>query len=315
MLAAPLLLPSRMKRFFLAILAAAPLAAQQPAKPAANVVASINGEVITAEKLDQMYDRLSPEMRLQYVQNGGKVALLDNYIRKRLLIQEAVKTGFDKKPSVRAELEAARESALFDRYVRDVVARDIVTDAEMKKYYEQHVDQFTDPAMIKVRHIVIGTGNTGARPHSDQEAMEIAKAALTEVITTVPKSDNPAAVAPEAATRFADIARRYSEDKAASSGGDLGWLTQGQLEPELDKVAFSLRTGMASGIVKTAQGYDIIFVEGKRAAGTESFDEVKPRIRELLLAQHASDIVAAVDKLTSELGDKGNVAVYPKNIK
>ena len=315
MLASANLLPSRMKRLFLAILAATPLVAQQPAKPDSNVVASINGETITAEKLDAMFDRLTPEMRLQYVQNGGKAALLENYIRKRLLIQEAMKTGFDKKPSVRAEMDAARESALFDQYVRQVVARDIVSDAEMKKYYEQHIEQFTEPAMVKVRHILIATGNTGSKPHSDQEAMEKAKAAMTEIITTMPKSDNPAASAPEAAARFAEIARRYSEDKAAFTGGDLGWLTQGQLEPDLEKVAFALRTGMASGIVKTSQGYDIVFIEGKRAAGTESYDEAKPQIRDILLAQHASDIVAAVDKLTGELGDRGSVEIYPKNIK
>ena len=56
-------------------------------------------------------------MRTNYDQNGGKGAFLENYIRKRLMLQEAFKTGFDKKPEVVATLESARESALFDRYV------------------------------------------------------------------------------------------------------------------------------------------------------------------------------------------------------
>lgn len=292
-----------------------PAIAQQTAKaPPAGVVATINGETITAEKLDQMYERLTPEMRAEYARNGGKAALLENYIRKRLLVQQATKSGFDKRPSVRADVEAARESALFDRYIRDVVAKDIVTEAAMKSYYEHHLEQFTEPAMMKVRHILISTAGDNPR-HSDAEAMEIAKAAVTEILTTMPKSDNPAAAAPAAAARFADIARRYSEDKAGPSGGDLGWVAEGQLDPEMEKVVLSLRTGVPSGIVKTKYGYHIIFVEGKRAAGTQSFDEAKPRIREILLSEHSNDILAAVNKLTTDLGDKSEIAVYPQNIK
>src|SRR5262249_19716836 len=135
-----------MKRMLLLSLAmvAVPLAAQQAA---ANdpVVAMLNGETITASKLDAMYNRLPPAMKEQYNANGGKAGFLDNYLRKRLLIQEAVKSGFDKQPDVRADMETAKEGALFDRYVRDVVSSHIVTDAEVKKYYDEHPDEFATP--------------------------------------------------------------------------------------------------------------------------------------------------------------------------
>jgi peptidyl-prolyl cis-trans isomerase C len=300
-----------MKRLFLAfIFVAAPLVAQQMKN-----VAVVNGEPITAEQLDQMYNRLPAEMREQYDRTGGKGALLENYIRKRLLLQEAKKRGFDQKPTVKMDVEAAKESALFDRYVRDVVAGTIINDNLMKGYYEAHPEKFAEPEMAKVRHIVIGVTNSGPKPHTDMQAKELAQKALTDVLTMIPRTDNPMETAKEHVATFAKLARIYSEDAAGPSGGDLGWVRKGQLDPDFEKVVWSIHAGVPSGIVKTRYGYHIIFVEARRAAGTMSFDEAKPLIREMLLQEHSEDILDAVNKLTNQLGDKGKIEVFPENIK
>ena len=89
--------------------------AQQPAKEAEKIVATVNGEVITKAKLDMLYANMNSQMRAQYDRAGGKMAFLDNYVAKRLLLQEAAKSGFDQRPEVQAAAEAAKESALFDR--------------------------------------------------------------------------------------------------------------------------------------------------------------------------------------------------------
>ena len=307
-----------MKRLTLILLAAMPLFAQTAAVPEAKKpVATINGETITVEKLDQMYARLSTEMRQNYDRNGGKGALLENYIRKRLVIQEALKKGYDKRADVAADLEAARESALFDRYVRDVVAQNVVTDAAMEKYYKDNAQEFVIPEQIKVRHIVIAIGNQGPRPHNEGQALEIAKQVMGELreqLASFRIADQVEAIQ-AAASKFAQLAVRYSEDGAAPQGGDLGWVQKGQLDPEFEQVAFALKTGVPSGIIRTQYGYHLIFVEGKRAAGALSFDEAKQRIRETLVNQHASEIVSAVGQLTNELVGTSKISVYPENIK
>ena len=306
-----------MKRLLIALtLIATPLVAQQTSTDSGKKpVAIVDGEVITAAKLDWMYDRLPDDIRAQYAQNGGKGALLNNYISKRLIIHQAEKSGFDHRADVKAELEAAKESTLFDEYVRDVVSKQIVTDSAMKQYYEQHLSAFKEPEMIRLRHIEIAITNTGPKPHTDEQAFEIAKKAWTDLLLSIPRSDNPALTAQENATKFGALARAYSEDAFAPSGGDLGWVTRAQLNPELADVAFSLHTGVPSGIIKTKYGYEIVFVEGKRAAGTLSFDEAEPRIRTAMLKEHAADIVAAVNRLTGDLGDKAKIEVHPENIR
>ena len=304
-----------MKRFLFASLAlvALPLLAQAPQSTpdAEKPVAVINGEVITAGQLDRLYDGIGALVREQYAKNGGKPAFLENYIRKRLVIQEAMKTGYDKRPDVQAELDAARESALFDRYVRDVVATPIVTGSEIAQYYKDHPDDFSTPEQVRVRHIVVGP-----RSQSREEALE----QIQKVLAGLRTQNDAIRFSEPAATQmrvhnFAEMAQKYSQDPSAESGGDLGWVSRGQLDPTFEEAAFQMQKGKLSGVIQTNFGYHIIFIEDKRAAGMEPFDQVKASIREFLLNQRTADVVNAVSKLTNELRANSKIALHPENIK
>lgn len=282
-------------------------------------VAVINGETITVEKLNRMYANLNTQMRTNYDQNGGKGAFLENYIRKRLMLQEAFKTGFDKKPEVVATLESARESALFDRYVRDVVAAGIVTDKDIKDYYDAHPDDFATPEKVHVRHIVVAVTNAGPAPKTDGQALEqISKIAselrAADIASAMGKPDE-ATMAKLRLAHFEDAAKKYSEDSSGESGGDLGWMSKGQLDPAFEAAAWGLKPGVVSGVVHTKFGYHLIYVEGKERAGVEPFDAVKSGIREYLMTQKATDVVNAVARLTNELKANSRISVFPENIK
>ena len=67
--------------------------------------------------------------------------------------------------------------------------------------------------------------------------------------------------------------------------------------------------------IMTDVGYHLIFVEGKKPAGTESFAEAKGDIREFLMAQRAADVMGTVKRLTNELRASSKVAFYPENVK
>jgi len=282
-------------------------------------VAVINGETITVEKLNRMYANLNTQMRTNYDQNGGKGAFLENYIRKRLMLQEAFKTGFDKKPEVVATLETARESALFDRYVRDVVAAGIVTEKDVRDYYDAHPDDFATPEKVHVRHIVVAVTNAGPAPKTDGQALEeishiAAELRAADVSSAMGKPDE-ATMAKLRLAHFEDAAKKYSEDSSAESGGDLGWMSKGQLDPTFEAAAWGLKPGVISGVVHSKFGYHLIYVEGKEPAGVEPFDAVKSGIREYLLTQKATDVVNAVARLTNELKANSRISVFPENIK
>ena len=301
--------------------------AQAPAAQSAAVavpdskkaVAVINGETVTVEKLDRMYHNLNTEMRQNYDSNGGKGALLENYIRKRLLIQEAIKSGFNKQPDVAEAIDAAREAALFDRYVRDVVAAPIVSDNDVKTYYTEHPSDFVTPEKVHVRHIVIGVTNVGPAPKTKEEALErikkVAVALRSADEASAQSTKDPEVMARLRLANFAETAKRYSEDPSAQSGGDLGWITKGQTDPDFETAAWNLKPGTVSGIIQSKFGFHLILVEERQAPGTEPFDSVKSSIREFLMTQKATDVVMAVTKLTNELRGNSRISVFPENIK
>ncbi|HJT17378.1 MAG TPA: peptidylprolyl isomerase [Thermoanaerobaculia bacterium] len=295
---------------------ALPALAQQ--NDAQKPVAVINGEVITQQKLDQLYNRLGTQMREQYEAAGGKRAFLENYIGKRLVVQEAMKSGFDKRPDVKADMDASREATLFDRYVRDVIASNIVKNSDVRDYYDKHPDEFATPEKIHVRHIVVTASNVGPTARTKEQALDIIKRAdvqLREAMAATRTMADPKAAAQLRINQFAQVARQYSEDAAGPNGGDLGWVTKGQLDPEFEKVAWDLRPGMPSGIVETKFGYHIILVDAKKPAGTEAFDDVKASIREFLITQKAAEVMESVTRLTNQLMAQSKIAVYPENIK
>ncbi|RKF58393.1 Peptidyl-prolyl cis-trans isomerase PIN4 [Golovinomyces cichoracearum] len=68
-------------------------------------------------------------------------------------------------------------------------------------------------------------------------------------------------------TKFDDVARNFSEDKARV-GGALGWKKRGDLDPSFEAVAFGLEASTTTNPkyaeVKTGFGYHIIMVEGRK---------------------------------------------------
>jgi peptidyl-prolyl cis-trans isomerase C len=318
-----------MKRTLMAIVALAaalPLAAQVAAPvvadPSTKPVANINGETITLAQLDALYSHIPGATRDQYEQNGGKMAFLDNYLRKRLLIQEAVKQGFDKQPDVVAELNQARDAALFDRYVRDVVASQVISDALVRKFYDDHLDGFKYPATVKVRHIITTgtpgsvTNTSGSKTRTKEEAARKILEIRAELFAKQKEIHGDSPEQRQALINaFGRAADAYSEDATAGQGGDLGWVGPGKLDPTFEEAAFNLEPGTISGMIQTKFGYHLILVEDRRPAGIAPFDEVKGRIREEMLKASASEVVEALTRLTNELRASSKVSLYPENVK
>jgi peptidyl-prolyl cis-trans isomerase SurA len=65
---------------------------------------------------------------------------------------------------------------------------------------------------------------------------------------------------------FGELAKKYSEDGSAANGGNLGWMSPGELVPEFEQAMNRLQIGEVSQPVKTEYGWHLIQVLERRDA-------------------------------------------------
>jgi len=93
---------------------------------------------------------------------------------------------------------------------------------------------------------------------------------------------------------FVPLAREFSQSASAQRGGDLGWVPEGQLDPELDQALEHLQPGQLSEPIRTAGGYYLLLLRDRRAAPSAGDTEMKVD-RLLVPIAGATDQRAAMD--------------------
>jgi peptidyl-prolyl cis-trans isomerase SurA len=93
---------------------------------------------------------------------------------------------------------------------------------------------------------------------------------------------------------FVALARQFSQSASASSGGDLGWVVQGQLDPEIDRALEQMHPGELSQPIRTAGGYYLLLLRDRRAPASAGGEATLLMARAAFPAQPGNER-AAVD--------------------
>jgi peptidyl-prolyl cis-trans isomerase C len=146
----------------------------------------------------------------------------------------------------------------------------IVTEEQAREYYDQNLEmQFTTPERIRASHIL------SIFPWRNDEGIEETEQAKSEARDKLEFVQEQL----ENGAEFGDMAREYSDDTGTSAdGGDLGFITRGQMVPAFEEAAFALEVGEVSGIVETEFGYHLIKVFDRQEEGMQGFEDVKDDI-------------------------------------
>lgn len=116
----------------------------------------------------------------------------------------------------------------------------------------------------EVRHILIRTG-----PNMPEAEARRQLAALRDRITH--------------GEDFGEIAKRFSQDGSAPKGGDMGWISPGELVPEFEQAMNRLRPGEVSEPVQTQFGLHLIQVVERReteVSASKQRDFARAEVRE-----------------------------------
>jgi peptidyl-prolyl cis-trans isomerase D len=168
-----------------------------------------------------------------------------------------------------------------------------VPEGDVRRAYDDNIDQYSTPEQIRASHILLKTEG------KDDAAV---KAKIEDILKQA-----------KAGADFGELAKKYSEDESnAKNGGDLDYFGHGKMVPEFDAVAFTLQPGQISDVVKTQFGYHIIKLTDKKPGTTRSFDELRQQLTDQLSYERAqsqaADLAAALEKQISKPADLDKVA-------
>jgi peptidyl-prolyl cis-trans isomerase SurA len=96
---------------------------------------------------------------------------------------------------------------------------------------------------------------------------------------------------------FAAVARQFSAAPSAANGGDVGWITQGEMPPEVDKALEDLRPGQLSGPIDIKDGVFIVLLKDKRAGGASEVVRLKQAAVALAKTATPQEVAEAEAKL------------------
>lgn len=187
---------------------------------------------------------------------------------------------------IKAELQ---KSQLVNKEIRGRVS---VPPEEVDHYYELHREDFKTGERVTVRDIFFRVEPTD----SDQEVARIrGKAAEVRQLAVGGRG-------------FDELAKQFSEGPGADKGGLLGTFAHGELEGEMEPVAFSLSPGQLSEVVRTDKGFYILRVDKIEPPGYRSLDEARDQIRETLYQKAVEQRFQ--DWLSKDLRERHSVEVF-----
>jgi len=272
-----------------------------PPKSPADVLARVNGTSITRAEVDRatqillaqnrMPQNLDPDKRKQATD-----AALDQLINAEVVYQAGLKLeikDLDKQVADKAaqgkakfptpaEYEAAlKANNITDKEITELIRKDIVignlfekeitskivvTEAEVKKFYDENQDKFKQPESYHASHILIGV-KPEATPDEKQKAREKTEAIRKKIL---------------AGEDFAALAKAESSCPSSAQGGDLGFFGKGEMVPPFENATAALKPGEISGVVETQFGYHVIKLIEKKDGGVVKYDDAKDNIQNYL---------------------------------
>lgn len=271
------------------------------------IVAKVNGDIITRTELERARRQFESELRQRRVTGAQLTEMvakkdadgLRDRVDQLLLVQKGKELNINVDPEVIkyiAKLQA--ESGLadtdkFQAYIREqlqipfedykqeirngmltqrVIGQEVgsrinVPRAELQKYYEDHKSEFVRKEEVVLREILISTEG------KDAAGKAAAEKKAKDLVFRARKGE-----------KFGELAKDNSDAVTAKEYGDLGAWPRGQLAKNIEDLVFGHDRGYVTDPISAANGFLILKVEEKHQAGQAPFEEVENDVREKLYA-------------------------------
>ena len=182
---------------------------------------------------------------------------------------------------------------------QEIKGKIIISDADVKKYYEENKHKFHRPESYRARHILAAIFPPDMLRSTPVTELQNKKEELTQKAEE--KIDKIIKELKEGAN-FEELAKRISDDEASrENGGDLDVIYKGIFDPTFDQAVSKLNPGEISDKVETQFGFHVIKLTEKRPPEQAPFKELEEAIQKHLFMEEAKVLVASyVEDLKKE---------------
>ena len=228
---------------------------------AGDYVAKIGDVTLTEEDVRVRFKNLPPSAMQLFQGPDGMKVFVDELVKRELLYLAAKKKGIEQNEEVIKKLSDTRKDIVVTYFVdQEIKTAAMVTEKDVKDYYDSHKNEFTRKDKVTVSQIVVKTENDA-----------------NKVLEKLKKGED-----------FASVAAEVSLDRAAAkAGGNLGTFspsTKNTLNPKLQEVIFRHGKGEISNPISLKDGVHVLKITD--IVGTIlKFDQVKVAISRKIKAE------------------------------
>jgi peptidyl-prolyl cis-trans isomerase SurA len=174
---------------------------------------------------------------------------------------------------------------------REVGSRVDIGHDDVKKYYDEHKQEFVRPEQVVLADIFLST--EGKTP----EQVAVIQKKANDLLARLKKGDD-----------FSELAKRNSEGPTAKDGGELGAFERGQLSKQLEDTVFALNKNQLTDVIQTKTGFEVLKVLEHFEAGLQPVEKVEPEIENRIYAERMAPILR---NYLGELREESYVVVKP----
>jgi peptidyl-prolyl cis-trans isomerase C len=186
-------------------------------------------------------------------------------------------------------LEQAVCEQVLDRELKSKVA---VSDAQVKKHYEENSADFEHPEQVRAAHVLISIHDPVTNKDLTEEQKKEKKKLAEKILERAKAGED-----------FAKLAKEFSDDPGSKDSGGEYTFARGRMVPEFEAAAFSLKTNQVSDVVTTKFGYHIIKLQEKIPAQRDDLAKVTKDIRDKLASlEIQKQLPDYLDKLKADAG-------------
>lgn len=246
-------------------------AATAGAAKSTEVVARVGGAEVSADELRNFIAGFSLQEQAAFAKD---TALLSQAVRQllvnRLVLDEAVQKKWDQQPGVAAQLGRVRDKALAELYLQSVSTPpgSYPGEEELQKTYDANRGVLIAPRQYQLRQIFVAEPKGG-----DKAAQTKAKERVDEILRKLKDAD------------FVAVA---SSGNDAPNGGDLGWVAESQLRPEISGHVTGLAKNSVTDPIRLDDGWHIIKLLDTKPAHPLTLAEVRDQLVQQMRSERAA---------------------------